>query len=293
VSTSTISTEVQPLASPQPLAEQPPRRQGWFSGKVALVTGSSSGLGQAVAAAFAAQGADLVITARHCERLESAAEALRSTGARVLAVPCDITDSAAVERLFSRAAGEFGRLDVLVNNVGRSARGRALDTTPEEFQQSLELNFLAAVRCTRLAMPQLIASRGHLVNIGSLAGKLASRYMGAYPVTKFALAAYTQQLRLELAEHGVHVLLVSPGPIARDDAGSRYEDRVDGLPASAGKPGAGIRLRGIRPEVLAEKIVWACRRRQPELVWPRHARFVFALAQLSSRLGDWILRRMT
>ena len=133
----------------------------------------------------------------------------------------------------------FGRLDVLVNNVGQSARGVLLETTPEDFERLMEINFLSVVRCTRAAAPHLIRSRGHLVNIGSLSGKSASRYVGAYSATKFALAAYTQQLRLDLRSQGVHVMLVSPGPMVREDAGRRYADQMSGLPASAAKPGAG------------------------------------------------------
>jgi uncharacterized protein len=157
----------------------------------------------------------------------------------------------------------------------------------------LELNFLGAVRCTRAAAPYLIRSQGHLVNIGSLSGKSASRYVGAYAVTKFALAAYTQQLRLELAPQGVHVLLVSPGPIAREDSGQRYADQLGGLPARAGKPGAGVRIQPIRPAKLAEVILRACRRGQPELIYPGLARLFIGVIQLFPRLGDWLVRKMT
>src|SRR6185437_15073130 len=108
-------------------------------------------------------------------------------------------------------------LDVLVNNAGRSARRAVLDTTPEDFQELMDLNLISVVRLTRAAVPHLLKTAGHLVNIGSLSGKIATRYMGAYPATKYALAAYTQQLRLELGPQGLHVLLVSPGPIARDE----------------------------------------------------------------------------
>ena len=172
------------------------------------------------------------------------------------------------------------------------AAGR-LDTTPEEFARLLDINLLAAVRCTRAAVPHLLQSRGHLVNIGSLSGKTASRYLGAYPASKFALTAYTQQLRLELEPEGLHVLLVSPGPIARDDAGHRYASQAAELPARRRQPGGGVKLKGIDPRKLARQFFapanvanrsWSCRRR---------ARLLFALQQLSPRLGDWVLRKMT
>jgi short-subunit dehydrogenase len=184
-------------------------------------------------------------------------------------------------------------LDVLVNNVGRSTRGRILDVTPDELRDLMELNFLAAVQTTRAAASHLIAARGHIVNIGSLAAKSASRYLGGYPPSKFALAGYTQQLRLELAGEGVHVLLVCPGPIAREDAGSRYDEQAADLPQEARRPGGGVRVKAISPDDLAGRIVKACERRRPELVVPAKARLLFALAQLWPSLADRILLRST
>jgi short-subunit dehydrogenase len=139
----------------------------------------------------------------------------------------------------------------------------------------------------------LIANRGHLVNIGSLSAKTASRFLGAYPASKFPVAAYSQQLRLELAPQGVHVLLVCPGPLAREDAGRRYDAQAADLPDTARRPGGGVKLKGISPPRLARKIVQYCQRRRPELVMPARARVLFALAQLSPTLGDWILKKMT
>jgi uncharacterized protein len=264
-----------------------------WQGKVVVVTGGSAGLGLAIGRAFAADGARIVLAARGAQRLEQAADSLRTAGRDVLAVPCDITCQADVERLLASTMLRFGRLDVLVNNAGQSTRGEALTTTPEKFLELLEVNFLATVRCTQAAAEQLIAQRGHLVNIGSLAAKTAPRHLGAYPASKFPVAAYSQQLRYELGPLGVHVLLVCPGPIVREDAGHRYDDSVADLPPAARLPAAGARLKGIPPDRLAQRILGACQRRSPELVVPGRARLLFSLAQLSPALGDWILGRMT
>lgn len=270
--------------------------------KVVLVTGGSAGLGWALADAWATAGALVVAVARDAARLDAAVERLNaaspnpSGGAsrgRVIGMPCDVTEQADVERLFARVMNEIGRLDVLVNNVGQSTRGEVLATTPEMYQQLWELNFLSVVRCTRAAAPLLSTSGGSVVNIGSLAAKSASKFLGGYPVTKFAVAAYSQQLRLEWAARGVHVLLVCPGPIARDDAGRRYAEQAADLPAEARRPGGGVRLKGIPPERLAARVILACQRREPELVIPWKARLLFAIQQLSPRLGDWILARTT
>jgi short-subunit dehydrogenase len=261
--------------------------------KAVLVTGGSSGLGFAIARAFATAGARVAIAARDREKLAAAATQLKQSGGEVVAFPADVGNDEQTAQLIADVVSRFGRLDVLVNNVGVSARGAAVEITPSDIHSLIESNVGSAVRCTRAAAAHLIASGGHIVNIGSLASKSAARYLGAYPASKFALAAYTQQLRLELADQGVHVLLVCPGPLARRDAGQRYRESSAGLPASAQRPGGGVRLRGLDPAAVAERIVRACQRRQGELVVPAKARLLFALAQLSSSLGDWLVRRMT
>lgn len=265
----------------------------YWHDKVVLVTGASAGLGRAIAAAFAAQGARLALCARDAQRLIAVASELGAHGGNVVSIPADVTRQDEVAALVLRTVEKFGRIDVLVNNVGRSTRGKALDVSPDEYRQLMELNFLSAVHATRAAAPHLLATQGHIVNIGSLAAKSAARFLGGYPASKFALAAYSQQLRLELAPLGVHVLLVCPGPLERDDAGKRYAQQAAGLPESASRPGGGAKVRLIRPEDLARRILSACERRQPELVVPGKARWLFAMTQLWPALGDRILLRMT
>jgi NAD(P)-dependent dehydrogenase (short-subunit alcohol dehydrogenase family) len=265
----------------------------FWKDKVVLVTGGSRGLGRFVAEAFGAAGASVVIAARDPAGLEQAAAEMRSFGGDFLGLPADITQQEDVDRLFEQTVTRFGRLDVLVNNAGRTMRGKVLDTTPEQFRDLLELNFIALVRCTRAAVPHLLEQRGHLVNIGSLAAKSAARWVGAYPATKFAVAAYSQQLRLELGEQGLHVLLVCPGPIARKGSRIYPLDGMHDLPARARGPGAGVRTRPISPDKLAKAILRACQRRQPELIMPGRARYLFAVSQVWPSLGDWIVLRQT
>jgi NAD(P)-dependent dehydrogenase (short-subunit alcohol dehydrogenase family) len=265
----------------------------YWRDKVVLVTGGSSGFGRAIAEAFAQAGARVLLAALDDGQLEPAAEALRSAGGDVTPFAVDITAQDEVDRLFGQVQERFGRLDALVNCAGKSARGAILDTAVEDFRDLLDLNFFAMVRCTRAAAALLCESRGHIVNIGSLAAKSASRFVGAYPVSKHAVAAYSQQLRLELADRGVHVLLVCPGPLTRADAGRRYDRQAESLPASARQPGGGVRVKTISPQYMARRILKACQRRQPELVVPAKARLLFAVAQLFPSLGDWIVRRMT
>lgn len=265
----------------------------YWTDKVAVVTGGSAGLGRVLGESLAAAGARVVLAARNAERLEKAAAAITARGQTAIAVPTDVTDDAAVSALMERTIAEYGRLDLLVNCAGCSDRGHALETSPARFAELLDLNFLATVRCCRAAAPHLLETKGHLVNVGSLAAKTASRLLGAYPASKFPVAAYSQQLRYELGPRGVAVLLVCPGPIARDDAGQRYDEQASDLPDAANQPGAGVRLKGIPPARLANQILRACQQRRAELVVPAKAKLLFAIAQLSPAWGDWLLKRLT
>jgi NAD(P)-dependent dehydrogenase (short-subunit alcohol dehydrogenase family) len=265
----------------------------YWQDKVVLVTGGSSGLGRTIAEAFGGAGAKLVIAGLEDEAVRQAAAQMQAAGRQVLGVQADITRQEDVERLFREALARFGRLDVLVNNAGRSMRGKILDTTPEQFRDLMELNLIAVVRCTRAAVPHLLSQRGHVVNIGSLAAKSAARWVGAYPATKHALAAYSQQLRLELGPEGLHVLLVCPGPIQREAERLYPLEGLDEIPQRARRPGAGVRLRAISPQWLAQAILDASEHRRAELVVPRRARLLFALAQLWPTLGDRLVLRKT
>ena len=269
------------------------RFSAFWQDKAVLVTGGSSGLGLAIARAFADAGSRVAIVGLEPEGVEAAVQTLRRRAQSqdaILGTAADITSDHDVARVADAVRSTFGELDVLVNNAGRSMRGGLLDTTPEQFRRLMELNFIALVRVTRTFLPELIRRRGHIVNIGSLASKAAARFVGAYPATKHAVAAYSQQLRLEFGTQGLHVLLVCPGPVAR--AGERLYglEGADHVPDSAKKPGAGVRVRAVSPDALAQRILNACRRRRPEIVIPGKARLLFALCQLWPSLGDRLIR---
>jgi NAD(P)-dependent dehydrogenase (short-subunit alcohol dehydrogenase family) len=265
-------------------------KQSYWQNKVVVVTGGSSGLGRIIAETFHRAGAKLVIVALEKSDVEKAAAEI---GNDTLPIHADITRQEDVDRVFETVRNHFSGLDVLVNNAGRSMRGKVLETTPEQFQALFDLNVLGTIRCIRSAIPMLLERRGHIVNIGSLAAKSAARYVGAYPVSKFAVAAYSQQLRLELGSEGLHVLLVCPGPIRRENERLYPLEGLEGIPDSARRPGAGVKVGRIDPNVLAQKILTYCERRKPELVIPSKARILFALSQLFPSLGDWIVKKST
>ncbi len=267
-------------------------RPAYWKNRIVLVTGGSSGLGRVIAEKFASGGAKLALVALEGDAVAQAAEEIRKAqGVEVVPLQADITRQEHVDRVFETVKKRFGGLDCLVNNAGRSMRGELLDTTPEQFQSLFDLNVLGTVRCTRAAVPMLLERRGHVVNIGSLAAKSAARFIGAYPASKHAVAAYSQQLRLELGPQGLHVLLVCPGPIKRNDERLYPLEGQDGIPATAREPGGGVNVKRIDPEWLAGKILRYCERRKPELVVPGKARLLFAILQLCPTLGDWLVAK--
>jgi short-subunit dehydrogenase len=268
----------------------------YWRGKRAVVTGGSAGLGRAIARELASRGAKVAIVARGQQALDATVQELSGAGDRVLSVTADVTRPADVERLRSTIMSAWGGLDFLCHCAGRSMRGTVLSTSVDEFRDLVDANFLSAVRCTQAFANALLESRGHVVLIGSLASKVAAGYLGAYPASKFPLAALSQQLRMELGAKGLHTLLVCPGPIARDESEeniTRYAQQSSEIPAAAYQPAGGAKVRAIDPRWLAERILRACEKRHAELIVPRHARLLFAATQLSPRFGDWVLRKLT
>lgn len=268
----------------------------YWRGKRAVITGGSAGLGRALAGALVRQGARVAIVARRQDPLNATAAELREQGGDVLTVAADVANADGVRHMVEAVMRAWGGVDLLCNCAGRSMRGNALTTSVAEYRDLWETNFLSAVQSIQAFAEPLAATRGHIVLIGSLASKVAARYLGAYPTSKFPLAALAQQLRLELADQGVHVLLVCPGPIAREDENNdlgRYVSRQVDIPAAAHRPGGGAKVRTVDPQWLANRILRDCERRRLELVVPARARLLFAISQLSPSLGDWLLRKMT
>ncbi len=261
----------------------------YWQNKAVLLTGASAGLGLVLGQALAQSGARVLAVARGEQRLHEVYHDVET----VACFTADVTNASQMHDAVDAAVAAFGKLDAVMACAGRSDRGRVEALRADQARDLLELNFLGAVRTVQPALPHLLASRGHVVLIGSLASKTAGPYLGAYPSSKFPLAAYAQQLRLELGSRGLHTLLVCPGPIARPDAGSRYDGVAADLPPEARMPGGGAKLKGLAPEHVAKAILRACRKRRAELILPAKARFLLLLQQLSPALGDWLVKKMT
>ncbi len=161
-------------------------------GRVAVVTGAGRGIGAATAVALAEAGADLVVSARHADQLEKVAAQVEETGRRALVVPADLSDLDAAAGLADRAAEAFGRLDIVVNNVGGTIPNTLLDTTADYLEEAFHFNVSTAHALTRAAVPHLLRATGSIVNISSVMGRVSGRGYLAYGTAKAALAHYTR-----------------------------------------------------------------------------------------------------
>jgi NADP-dependent 3-hydroxy acid dehydrogenase YdfG len=189
-----------------------------LEGSVALVTGASSGIGEATARRFAAAGASVALIARRRERLEQLAASLSAEGGRALVIEADITERAQARAGVERAVRYFGRLDVLVNNAGAALLGPIADAPEEEWERMLDLNLRALLTMTHAALPHLVRAAAdssrrvaELVNISSTAGRIARPGTGVYSLTKFGVNAFSESLRQEVQPQRVRVSLVEPG----------------------------------------------------------------------------------
>jgi len=252
--------------------------------RTAIVTGASTGIGRETARLLARAGANVVLAARNAEALARVAQELRPYRGRSLAVPTDVTDAQAVEAMVSRAADEFGSVDILVNNAGLSLYAYLAEGSMENVRRLFEVNVFGALNCIRAVAPYMKQQRrGQIINVSSVAGKIAAPYEGAYAATKFALTAISDAVRLELLEHGIRVITVYPGPVdtlLRESAIKEIE-----LPAA---PPA---VRRIPPVRVAEAIVKAARDERPEVYVTWFDRAAVTLKGISPRFIDWGMRR--
>ncbi|GIV61694.1 MAG: short-chain dehydrogenase [Rhodothermaceae bacterium] len=186
-----------------------------LKGKVALVTGASRGIGRQIALTLAAEGCRLVICARGQEALAGTAAEIEAGGAEVLALPLDITDADAGERLVEAARSRFGRLDILVGNAGGNRRKPLVETSDDDWEAILDLNLKAHIRTARAAVPAMKeAGGGAMVFIASIFGREAGGPgLSIYNTTKSALISMAKILAIELAPHHIRVNTVAPGSI--------------------------------------------------------------------------------
>jgi NAD(P)-dependent dehydrogenase (short-subunit alcohol dehydrogenase family) len=197
-------------------ANRPVPADRWLAGRLAVVTGASSGIGAATAAALAAAGAHVVLAARHRAALDGLADRIRKAGGQATAVPTDVSDEAAVGRLFA-AAGQVGQLSALVCAAGVLTPVLFAETSSAVWDETLGVNLTGAFLCCRAAFTAMIAAGGgRIVTIGSLSGVYATEKfpgLAAYNVSKYGVIGLTEAIAVEGRPHGISAVCVSPGAV--------------------------------------------------------------------------------
>lgn len=185
-----------------------------LEGKIAIVTGASQGIGQGIAKGLADEGASLILTARNADRLNQNAEELRQAGITVLTIPADVTDEAQVREVFRQTKGQFGRLDILINNAGIFDGGPVDELSVEAWDRVMATNLRGPFLCTREAMRMMKAQRsGRIINIGSISAQRVRPNSAAYSTSKHGLWGLTQVTALEGREFGITCGCLHPGNV--------------------------------------------------------------------------------
>ena len=190
---------------------------GKLQGKVALVTGVSSGIGEAIALALAAEGAQVALAARRIERLEALAQRIAESGGAARALTCDVADEQQVRQAAQQVQDKWGRLDILINNAGVAVLGPILGADTEEWRRAFNLNVLGLMYATHAALPLMKAQGGgHIINISSTASRVAPSGMAVYCATKWAVNAFSESLRQEALAYKVRVTVIEPGMVTTE-----------------------------------------------------------------------------
>ncbi len=252
--------------------------QRTLTGKVAVVTGASSGIGGATVLELASRGASVVAAARSVEKLEDLARRAAAYG--VLVVEADVADRDSVEAMVERAVEKFGRLDVLVNNAGLGLSGRVAELRPEDLRYVFEVNTIGPLNCVQAALPRM-GSGGRIINVSSVVGKRAIPKVGGYCSTKFALNALSDSLRVEVADRGISVTSVYPGTTRTSfrDNSRRTKDEKRGW-----------RPKGVGPEKVARRIAAAAEKGPRDVYVTPSDRLFVAGVTLFPGLTDRVLR---
>ena len=228
---------------------------GNLDGKTAIVTGASRGIGAAAARALGAAGASVALAARDADALEHLAGEITAAGGRALAVPTDIAEPAAVERLVARTVEEFGSLDLAFNNAagGGHPPTPLVDVAVEDFDSALAVNLRGTFLCMKYEIPAMLESGGGaIVNMSSTAGLEAVGGLAAYVSSKHGIVGLTKVAALEYAARGVRVNVVAPGPILTDQLVRAGEAARQGAAQA-------VPMRRVgRPEEVASTVVWLC-----------------------------------
>jgi NADP-dependent 3-hydroxy acid dehydrogenase YdfG len=235
-----------------------------LAGTVALVTGASSGIGEATALALAAEGATVAVLARRRDRLTDLTGRIADAGGSALVVEADITDPGAATAAVERVVGELGRLDIVVNNAGAITIGPAAEASTDDWDKMLAINIHGLLYITRASLPHLVAAAtdsprrvADLINISSTGGRIARPNNSIYSLSKFGVGAFTESVRQEMIDKRVRVSVVEPGRVATEIATHLPENVQAAMDAQSAE------MELLQPADIADAITYVVTR-------PRH-----------------------
>jgi short-subunit dehydrogenase len=249
--------------------------------KVVIITGASSGIGQACALAFAAEGCNVVLAARQLNQLQSIAADCRKKGVGALVVHTDVSVEADCKNLAEQTLKTFGRIDILVNNAGMSMRALFDETDLSVIKKLMDVNFWGTVYCTKYALPSLLKTHGSVVGISSIAGYKGLPGRTGYSASKFAMNGFLEVLRIENLKKGLHVLTVAPGYTASNIRNTALTK--DGT-ALAESPLDEKKL--MQPEEVAEAVIKAIKKRQNTLILTMVGKLTVLLNKFFPKMMD-------
>jgi NADP-dependent 3-hydroxy acid dehydrogenase YdfG len=222
-----------------------------LSGRVALITGASSGIGEGAAIGLAAAGAQVAVSARRADRLERLVKQIENSGGKAIALPGDVADEAVATKIVADTVKQLGRLDILVNSAGVIQPGGIENADTAQWRRVMDINLMATLYTCTAAIGQMRAQgSGDIINISSIAGRRASAAFGPYSTSKFALTALTEGMRQELGNYGIRVCIIEPGATTSEVSEGITDPKVrDAIRKHVNKEGA------MKPEDVAAAIV--------------------------------------
>jgi len=253
--------------------------------KIAIITGASSGIGEATAKRLARDGMCVTLAARRSEELERVAQKIQASGGQALAVSTDVRDRAAIQRMVDATLGQWGRVDVLVNNAGAGYSSRVVDLDPDRLRDQIGVNLIGVIECAQAVLPAMLKRKsGHIVNIASIAGLVATPGSSTYAATKFGVVGFSDALRREVQRSGVHVTAFCPGFVATGFS-PRLKKIMEGRPDAPRVPGV------MKAAYVADRVAEVIRHPRNRVIIPPGWGLLVSIAQTFPWLTDFVLSR--
>jgi short-subunit dehydrogenase len=257
-----------------------------FKDKVVIVTGASSGIGEATVRQFALNGSRVVLAARSESKLSAIAKSINDSGGEAVFFKTDVSDEADCKMLIQKSIENFGRIDILINNAGLSMRAAFIDVDLTVLHRLMDVNFWGTVYCTKYALPYLIESKGSLVGVSSVAGFHGLPGRTGYSASKFAMHGFLETIRIENLRKGLHVMIIAPGFTST-------EIRKHALIANGSEQGESPRNEQtlMSPEFVAKWVLKGIRKRKRNKLLTWDGKLTALFQRIIPDVVDWAYYR--